>query len=217
MDNVVDKALKEYITSQGYKEVTEPETEDNLYHNDTKKSKSKEDKKKILENQEAMSTQELEKEFEEGLTEPMTKNEEEVKEDPNEYQFININPSGDNQDSIPVEVQDGETYEDCSSQSQPIEEDQERQEEEDTSAGQPQLTEVEEFKHWQDAVAPELEKMKHVTSREGFHRLEKSFYQLYDEKVEETGFINERVRKRMDSYIDDFISSWKYITYSKWR
>lgn len=41
LDNVVDKALKEYITSQGYREVTEPETEDNLYHNDTKKSKSK--------------------------------------------------------------------------------------------------------------------------------------------------------------------------------
>lgn len=83
---------------------------------------SKEVKEKILENQEAMATQELEKDFEEGLTEPMTKNEEEVKEDPDEYQFINKNPSGDNQDSILGEVQEEGSCEDSSSQSQPIEE-----------------------------------------------------------------------------------------------
>ena len=56
------------------------------------------------------------------MTEPMTRYEEEGKEDPDEYQFININPSVDNQDSIPGEVQEEGSGEDSSSQSQPIEE-----------------------------------------------------------------------------------------------
>lgn len=64
----------------------------------------------------------LEKEFGMGVTEPMTRDEEEVKEDPDEYQFTNNNPSGDNQDSIFGEVQEEGSGEDSSSQSQPIEE-----------------------------------------------------------------------------------------------
>lgn len=69
---------------------------------------SKEVKEKILE--------------EEGMTEPMPRDEEEGKEDPNEYQFTNINPSGENQDSIPGEVQEEGSGDDSSSQSPPVEE-----------------------------------------------------------------------------------------------
>lgn len=45
-----------------------------------------------------------------------------LEEDPNIYQVINKNPSVDNQDSIPGEVQEEGSGEDSSSQSQPIEE-----------------------------------------------------------------------------------------------
>ena len=71
---------------------------------------------------EKQEKEEIEKEFGKGVTEPMTRYEEEGKEDPDEYQFININPSVDNQDSIPGEVQEEGSGEDSSSQSQPIEE-----------------------------------------------------------------------------------------------
>lgn len=174
--------------------------------------------------------EEMEKEFEKpleeepssnkdvcGCSETMTRNEEEEKEDPNESQFNKKNPSGENQDSISVEVIDGETYEESLSQSQFYNEDYGHQEEVNTSAEHPQLTEQEEFKQWKDVVAPELEKMKHVTSRADFHKLEKSFYQLYDGMVEDTGFVNQRVKKLMDDHIEDFISTQMYITYCKWK
>lgn len=44
------------------------------------------------------SYKELVRAFEEGLTEPRTRNEEEGKEDPSEYQVIKNNPFGDNQE-----------------------------------------------------------------------------------------------------------------------
>lgn len=161
--------------------------------------------------------EELEREMEEGVTEPNSKNENEGKEDPNESQFNKKNPSGEKQNSNSFEVIDGETYEESLSQSQSYNEDYGHQEEVNTSAEQPQLTEQEEFKQWKDVVAPELEKMKHVTSRADFHKLEKSFYQLYDGMVEDTGFVNQRVKKLMDDHIDDFISTQMYITYCKWK
>ena len=153
-----------------------------------------------------------------GCSETMTRNEEEEKESPNESQFNKNKPYGEKQDSISFEVIDGESYEESLSQSQSYNEDHGQQEEEvNTSADQPQLTEQEEFKQWKDVVAPELEKMKHVTSREEFYKLEKSFYQLYDRIVEDTGFFNQRVKKLVDDHIDDFISSQKYITFCKWK
>ena len=52
----------------------------------------------------------LKKEFEKGITEPMTKDEEEGKEDPNEYQFENNNIVEDNQDSRVRGLQEGENH-----------------------------------------------------------------------------------------------------------
>lgn len=157
----------------------------------------------------------LEKEFGKGVTEPMTRDEEEGKEDPNIYQVINTNPSGDNQDSILGEVQDGETYEDSSSQSLFIEEDLERQEDSntsidsDTNTGKPEPTREEEFRGWKRLVDLELNKLKGVTTRSDFNERVKQFYQFFDKTVYDEGFYYEEVQKRIESYIEEFITRWE--------
>lgn len=157
----------------------------------------------------------LEKEFGKGVTEPMTRYEEEGKEDPNIYQVININPSVDNQDSIPGEVQEEGSCEDSSSQSQPVEEDSERQEDSntsidsDTNTGKPEPTREEEFRGWKRLVDPELNKLKVVTTRSDFNEKVKQFYQFYDKTVYDEGFYHEEVRKRIESYIEEIITRWE--------
>lgn len=112
IDNIDSIYNKEYI--KNIEDIEYKENVNNIEYNNS-----------ILNNnilREKQENEEIEKEFGKGVTEPMTRYEEEVKEDPNEYQFININPYGDNQYSIPGEVQEEGSCEDCSSQSQPIEE-----------------------------------------------------------------------------------------------
>ena len=79
----------------------------------------------ILDNnilREKQKIEELERKFEEGLTEPNSKNENEGKEYPNESQYDNNIPSGENQDCIPGEVQDEKAISEGSNQSQSSEE-----------------------------------------------------------------------------------------------
>jgi hypothetical protein len=205
IDNIDSVYNKEYI--KNIEDIEYKENVNNIEYNNS-----------ILNNnilREKQEKEEIEKEFEEGVTEPMTRDEEEVKEDPDEYQFININPSGDNQDSIPGEVQDGETYEDSSSQSQFIEDDSERQEDSntsidgDTNTGKPEPTREEEFRGWKRLVDPELNKLKGVTSRSDFNEKVKQFYQFYDKTVYDEGFYHEEVRKRIESYIEEIITRWE--------
>lgn len=157
----------------------------------------------------------LEKEFEEGMTEPMTRDEEEGREDPNEYQFIYKNLSGNNQDSITGEVQEEGSGEDSSSQSLFIEEDSERQEDSntsidgDTNTGKLEPTREEEFRGWKRLVDPELNKLKGVTTRSDFNERVKLFYQFYDKTVYDEGFYYEEVRKRVESYIEEVITRWE--------
>lgn len=205
IDNTDSVYNKEYI--KNIEDIEYKENVNNIEYNNS-----------ILNNnilREKQEKEEIEKEFEEGVTEPMTRDEEEVKEDPDEYQFININPSGDNQDSIPSEVQDGETYEDNSSQSQFIEDDSERQEDSntsidsDTNTGKAEPTKEEEFRGWKRLVDPELNKLKGVTSRSDFNEKVKQFYQFYDKTVYDEGFYHEEVRKRIESYIEEIITRWE--------
>lgn len=112
IDNIDSIYNKEYINNR--EDIEYKENVNNIEYNNS-----------ILNNnilREKQEKEEIEKEFGKGVTEPMTRYEEEGKEDPNIYQVININPSVDNQDSIPGEVQEEGSCEDSSSQSQPIEE-----------------------------------------------------------------------------------------------
>jgi len=90
-----------------------------------------------------------------------------------------------------------------------------QQEDIDSSTERTQLTEQEEFDQWKKLVAPELEKMKHATSRADFHQMKKKFFQFLYEKVVELGVLNEGVKKLMESYLEDFMSTWEYNTIAR--
>lgn len=205
IDNIDSVYNKEYI--KNIEDIEYKENVNNIEYNNS-----------ILNNnilREKQEKEEIEKEFEEGVTEPMTRDEEEVKEDPDEYQFININPSGDNQDSITGEVQEEGSGEDGSSLSQPVEEDSEQQEDNntsidgDTNTRKPEPTREEDFRGWKRLVDPELNKLKVVTSRSDFNEKVKQFYQFYDKTVYDEGFYHEEVRKRIESYIEEIITRWE--------
>ena len=208
IDNIDSIYNKEYINNR--EEIEYKENVNNIDYNNSILNNILEEK---LDNGEENDL--LEKEFGKGVTEPMTRDEEEGKEDPNIYQVINTNPSGDNQDSILGEVQDGETYEDSSSQSLFIEEDSERQEDSnasidsDTNTGKPEPTREEEFRGWKRLVDLELNKLKGVTTRSDFNERVKQFYQFFDKTVYDEGFYYEEVQKRIESYIEEFITRWE--------
>ena len=208
IDNIDSIYNKEYINNR--EDIEYKENVNNIDYNNSILNNILEEK---LDNGEENDL--LEKEFGKGVTEPMTRDEEEGKEDPNIYQVINTNPSGDNQDSILGEVQDGETYEDSSSQSLFIEEDSERQEDSnasidsDTNTGKPEPTREEEFRGWKRLVDLELNKLKGVTTRSDFNERVKQFYQFFDKTVYDEGFYYEEVQKRIESYIEEFITRWE--------
>ena len=208
IDNIDSIYNKEYINNR--EDIEYKENVNNIDYNNSILNNILEEK---LDNGEENDL--LEKEFGKGVTEPMTRDEEEGKEDPNIYQVININPSADNQDSILGEVQDGETYEDSSSQSLFIEEDSERQEDSntsidsDTNTGKPEPTREEEFRGWKRLVDPELNKLRGVTTRSDFNERVKQFYQFFDKTVYDEGFYYEEVQKRIESYIEEFITRWE--------
>ena len=106
-NSISDKSsIDEVITDNGI--------EEDVFRKDTYLNKLK---RKGLENQKTMSTQELVKEMEEGVTEPNSKNENEGKKYSYQSQLYNIS-SGEDQDCISGEVLDEEAKGDASSQSQ---------------------------------------------------------------------------------------------------
>lgn len=138
-DNIDSIYNKEYI-----KNIEDIEYKENVNNIDNKSSNSK-----LLYNnklEEKLDNGEekvlLEKVFEEGVTEPNSKNENEGKEDPNEYQFININNTRDNQDSIQGDFQDESGGESSPSPFQSNDDDTRRQEGDASSTNQSPLEEV---------------------------------------------------------------------------
>lgn len=147
-----------------------------------------------------------------GDSEWKSKNEIETEENPNEYQSLDKKPSEGNQASISSELREEGSNIDSSSPVHSNDEDSEQPGENDSSSSKPQLTEEQEFNHWKELIAPELEKMKHAISKEHFNQLKKQFYQFLKGKVNETGFINEGAWEQLKSYIRDFMSTWEYNT-----
>lgn len=114
IDNIENGYNIEYIDNIEYTNNTENVNKDLINTNNILKENLDYEKEK------------LERIMEEGVTEPMTRNEEEGKENPNGSQF-NKKLSGENQDCIPGEVQDGEAKGEGSSRSQSNDEESEQQ------------------------------------------------------------------------------------------
>jgi hypothetical protein len=80
---------------------------------------------------------------------------------------------------------------------------------EESSTEEPQLTPREEFKKWKRLVDPELNKLKHITTRKLFDEEVKLFYKFYDQTVCDEGFSHDETQKHLESYIDGVINGWE--------
>ena len=152
--------------------------------------------------------EELEREMEEGVTEPNSKNENEGKEDPNESQFNKKNPSGENQDSISVEVIDGESYEDCSSQSQSNKEESERQEDRNTCVDDDTYTEKP-VQTWEDEPQPDSLR----TLQDYFH---KRLRQMFKERIPDSENYIQQSKEKLYQELEGFsgIRDYRYVRYT---
>ena len=201
-----------HSTSLPYKYTTLPQ-QDYIEEVPSKKNKEEEMEKEF---EKPMEEEPLGENDVNGDSEQKSKNEIDAKEDPSQSQSLDINPNEESPDSIPSGLQAEESSTRSPSEYQSKMEETTGHQEGD-SIGQPQLTVREEFDQWKELVASELENFKYATSRLDFNQKEKLFYQFYNEKVAETGFINERVKRMMDSHIEDVISSRKYVTFCKFK
>lgn len=150
----------------------------------------------------------LKRDMEEGVTEPNSKNENEGKEDPNESQFYNINPSGENQAPISEEVIDGETYEDCSSQSQSNKEDSERQKDSNTSVNGDTNTEKP-VQTWEDEPQPNSLR----TLQDYFH---KRLRQMFKERIPDSENYIQQSKEKLYQELEGFsgIRDYRYVRYT---
>ena len=153
------------------------------------------------------SNTELVRAFKEGMTEPMTKNEEEGKEDPNEYLDNKISSSEKQEPSVEELHEDGSQA--ASPSSLQSNDDEQTQQEEESSTEEPQLTSREEFRKWKKLVDPELNKLKHITTRKLFDEEVKLFYKFYDQTVYDEGFSHDETQEHLESYIDGVINWWE--------
>ena len=141
--------------------------------------------------------------MEEGMTEPMTKNEEEGKEDPNEYQDNKITSSENQEPSVEGLHEDGSQA--TSPSTLQSNDDEPTQQEEESS----QLASREEFRKWKKLVDPELNKLKHITTRKLFSEEVKQFYKFYDQTVYDEGVSHDETQEHLESYIDGVINWWE--------
>ena len=204
IDNIDNVYNKEYIDNiNNLNNLENVNKKDNIESNNNKISINN----NILKENSERDNKELVRAMEEGMTEPMTKNEEEGKEDPNEYLDNKIS-SSENQEPFGEELhEDGSQA--ASSSTLQSNDDEQTQQEEESSTDEPQLTSREEFRKWKKLVDPELNKLKHITTRKLFGEEVKQFYKFYDQTVYDEGFIHDEAQKHLESYIDGVINGWE--------
>ena len=190
IDNIDSIYNKEYI--------------DNIYNTDNIDNVNKDyinTNNNILKEKLDKGKEKLEKKKEEGMTEPNSKNENEGKANPIESQLNKIKPSGEDQDCIPGEVQEGETNVNGSSQSQSNDEEEPRP----TS-----------LKDLQDYFRKRLRQEFKVRIPENENDIQQSKEKLYRELEEfsdirdyrQVGYmINDACRKETDRLLERILST----------
>ena len=216
IDNIYSIYNKEYINNIYNKDYIENVNKDYINtNNDILKEKLDNGKEK------------LEKKKEEGMTEPNSKNENEGKTNPIESQLNNKKPSGEDQDCIPGEVEDGETYVDSPSQPQLTEEAPKRQDDSnistysDTNTEKPEPTKVEEprpnsHRELQDYFLKRFKQEFKDRIPESENDIQQSKEKLYQE-LEKFSFvrdyrlvgymINDACRKETDRLLERIVST----------
>ena len=213
IDTVYNKEYKENIDNLNNienvnnKDIIESNNNKISTNNNILKENSKINNNLLDKNNPLEEKKELEREFEEGLTEPNSKNENEGKEYPNEYQDNKISSSEKQEPSVEELHEDGSQA--ASPSSLQSNADEQTQQEEESSTDEPQLTSREEFRKWKKLVDPELNKLKHITTRKLFDEEVKLFYKFYDQTVYDEGFSHDETQEHLESYIDGVINWWE--------
>ena len=138
-----------------------------------------------------------------GVSEAMTRNEEETKEKPNQSQSLDKDYSEESQDFIPSGLQAEESSTESSNAYQSHKE--ELQQGQHIVSKELLEREREEFREFKKNIAPELDKLEVCSTRDEFSAAVKQFYLFLDQKLDESNFSHERVRKQVEFYVNNTI------------
>lgn len=138
-----------------------------------------------------------------GVSEAMTRNEEETEEKPNQSQSLDKDYSEESQDFSPSGLQAEESSTESSNAYQSHKE--ELQQGQHIVSKELQEREREEFREFKENIAPELDKLEDCSTRDEFSAAVKQFYLFLDQKLDESNFSHERVRKQVEFYVSNTI------------
>ena len=138
-----------------------------------------------------------------GVSEAMTRNEEETEEKPNQSQSLDKDYSEESQDFSPSGLQAEESSTESSNAYQSHKE--ELQQGQHIVSKELQEREREEFREFKENIAPELDKLEDCSTRDEFSAAVKQFYLFLDQKLDESNFSHERVRKQVEFYVNNTI------------
>ena len=138
-----------------------------------------------------------------GVSETMTRNEEETKEKPNLSQSLDKDYNEESQDSITSGLQVEESSTESSNVHQSHKE--EPQQGQRIVSKELQEREREEFREFKKDIAPELDKLEVCSTRDEFSAAVKQFYFFLNQKLDESNFSHEAVRKQVEFYVNNTI------------
>ena len=138
-----------------------------------------------------------------GVSEAMTRNEEETEEKPNQSQSLDKDYSEESQDFIPSGLQAEESSTERLNEYQSYRE--EPQQGQHIVSKELQEREREEFREFKKNIAPELDKLEVCSTRDEFSAAVKQFYLFLDQKLDESNFSHKRVRKQVEFYVNNTI------------
>ena len=138
-----------------------------------------------------------------GVSEAMTRNEEETEEKPNQSQSLDKDYSEESQDFIPSGLQAEESSSESSNAYQSHKE--ELQQGQHIVSKEFQEREREEFREFKKDIAPELDKLEVCSTRDELSAAVKQFYLFLEQKLDESNFSHERVRKQVEFYVNNTI------------
>ena len=138
-----------------------------------------------------------------GVSEAMTRNEEETEEKPNQSQSLDKDYSEESQDFIPSGLQAEESSTERLNEYQSYRE--EPQQGQHIVSKELQEREREEFREFKKNIAPELDKLEVCSTRDEFSAAVKQFYLFLDQKLDKSNFSHERVRKQVEFYVNNTI------------
>lgn len=138
-----------------------------------------------------------------GVSEAMTRNEEETEEKTNQSQSLEKDYNGESQDSIPSELQAEENSIESSNEYQSNEKELQQQQRNDSKEIQKKARE--EFIAFKKEIASELDKLKNCSTRDEFSDAKKDLCQFIEQKLDDNNFSHKDVREQIESYVNDTV------------